>query len=583
MTRRREILLVLVVFLVALAPRLLGPSPFITWDEPVWTYRSLKFLRALQTGDPAATRLTDHPGVVTMWVGAAGIVARTAVDPAVELDLGWVEALPDFDEDDPALLAALTPWWPWARGALAVVTAGLVAATFALLLRLTDRRTALVAAALLAFDPYLLAHGRVLQLDAVVAGALGASVVALVVHLCRGGTRHAVLAGVFAGVAALEKSPALFIVPFTAFVVVAHAVWYGRWRAVQTTAIPPAPVSAATVPSPSTPSASTPSAAAPPAPLGSRPVRTLLLWTAAAALTYAVVWPAMWAAPLDTVAAMWGYATRAAAGAREAVFFRGVVQPDPGVGLYVAALLFRLTPLALAGLAGAALARRRAGRPVRVLSVTLLAFAVGYTVFMGASGKKFERYILPVVPALDIVAAVGLVGLAGAGAVAVGRAAGSRGHSRSAWTARAVADAVLAGALAVQACAVLAVHPYYLGWYDPLPGGGAAAARMLPVGWGEGMDRVADYLNERPDAATLTVATPSVALLAPFFDGRTVRARDWETADYVVLYVDDVQIGAPDLVRRFHGARLPEHVVRVNGIDYAWVYRVRERSQPSGL
>jgi hypothetical protein len=115
----------LLVFVLALAPRLLAPAPFVTWDEPNWTYRSLWFARALQSGRPEGTYLTYHPGVPTMWIGTAGVLARAAVDPDASADLSWVDAHSDsydYDEDDVELLRDLRPWWAWARAAMAVAT-----------------------------------------------------------------------------------------------------------------------------------------------------------------------------------------------------------------------------------------------------------------------------------------------------------------------------------------------------------------------------------------------------------------------------------------------------------------------------
>lgn len=579
----------IVVLVLALWPRLADPSPFLTWDEPVWTYRSLHFLRALQVGRWADTNLTDHPGVLTMWAGAAGIVLRGAWEPAADLDLAWVDALPPFDEDDPSLLDDLVPWWPWARAAVGVLTALIVAGAVLALARV-HFGVAVVAGVLLAFDPYLLGHSRVLQLDAVLSLALVLSVLLLVAHLegpgggrgsddareagtarlsvgARGAGRRmvaglALLAGAFAGVAALEKSPGLVIAPFTALVVVAYALADGR-----------------------------PSVGA--------IARTLGLWALGAGAAYALVWPAMWADPAGTIAGMWAYATGSAAHAREAVFYRGTVVGDPGIGLYLFAVAHRLTPVAVAGLVAFFVTLPRQERTVRRLAAVLVAFAVVYVAFMGTNAKKFERYALPAVVALDVVAAVGL-----AGAVTFIGARGPRARRdqelsvqrdqelparldqglpalepraadrRRPW---AIAAALLlAGLLVAQAADVARRSPYYLAWYSPLLGGGPMAAERLPVGWGEAMDRAAAWLNARTRARDLVVATPSVGIFAPLFVGRTVPARDWADADYVVLYVDDVQIGRPDLVTAFHGVRRPEHVVRVGGIEYAWVYRVAD-------
>jgi 4-amino-4-deoxy-L-arabinose transferase-like glycosyltransferase len=546
MTPGRQAWIVLAVFALALVPRLWRPSPFVTWDEPVWTYRSLKFLRALQVGDLAGTNLTDHPGVVTMWVGATGMVVRAAAEPGVDRDLTWVDELPAFDEDDTALLGRIMPWWRAARAGIGVLTALLVAAAVALVWRVSDGRTAALAAVLLAFDPYLLAHARLLQLDGVLSGALLVAVLGVVgwrqtVVGCEGSERTKaapaiwmVVAGACAGAAALEKSPALAIAPFTAGVVAVVAVLR---HGIRSDALREA-------------------------------ARAFGVWSLAAAATYVALWPAMWVDPVGTLGGMWSFATRAAGGAREAVFFWGAIQPDPGLRLYLVGLLFRLTPVALLGLVAAVPVLRRGGRPQRSLVVTLLAFAMVYTLFMGTNAKKFERYVLPVVPALDVVAAVGLAWFV----------RDVRRRARQADTAAAAGLRATLGVtvlVGLQAVVVVSHAPYYLASYNPLPGGGPAAAARLPVGWGEGMDLAADYLNALPDAERLVVATPSVALLAPLFHGRTVPARDRAEADYVVLYVDDVQIRRPEIVTAFHGLRTPEHVVRVNGIDYAWIYNTR--------
>ncbi|HJZ49146.1 MAG TPA: hypothetical protein VKE41_18340, partial [Roseiflexaceae bacterium] len=62
----------LVIGLIALAPRALALGLFITDDEAnFWLTRSDLFLTAIRSGDYAATAITAHPGVTTMWLGAA--------------------------------------------------------------------------------------------------------------------------------------------------------------------------------------------------------------------------------------------------------------------------------------------------------------------------------------------------------------------------------------------------------------------------------------------------------------------------------------------------------------------------------
>src|SRR5204863_2434208 len=70
----------LLIGLAALLPRVLALGLFITDDEAnFWLMRSDIFLKAIRTGDFAATAITAHPGVTTMWLGAAGIVLRRAL------------------------------------------------------------------------------------------------------------------------------------------------------------------------------------------------------------------------------------------------------------------------------------------------------------------------------------------------------------------------------------------------------------------------------------------------------------------------------------------------------------------------
>lgn len=595
----------IVVFVIALVPRLWDPSPFITWDEPTWTYRSLKFARALQAGEPGATYLTAHPGVLTMWSGAGGVAARAAISSDADADLGWVDGLPEFDEDDTELLAVLTPWWPWSRAMVGLATALVIAGACALLTKLLGNRTAFYAALLLALDPYLLGHSRVLHLDALLSGLLLLSVLATLVGLRRSSAPYLALAGSLGGMAVLEKSPALFIVPFSVLLVAAYSFAErgrrGHPGGAETGSAEAGddakPAGHGGMASPA------PGGDPPPASLPgwlSVAARALLWWSVGAAAAYIVLWPAMWSEPIGTLGAMWDYAAASAGRSREAVFFWGGVQPDPGVGLYVTSLAFRATLLGVVGLFGAIVALLRGSRPKRVVIVTLLAYAVLFTLFMGSGAKKFERYILPVIPALIVVAGIGLAWIADAlarvadrrsarggsgttldnGGESVGDVNSAPPSGRRRDRPALVADIVLLALIVVQGAAVLARSPYYLATYNPLLGGGPAAAAKLPVGWGEGMDLAADYLNSLDGSEDIVVATPSITLLAPLSDGRVVRAKDWPEADYVVLYVDDVQIGRPELVAELHGAREPLHVVTLSGIDYAWVYDADDLREP---
>src|SRR5215212_7655836 len=70
----------IVVGLAALLPRVLDLGRWLSGDEAsFWLHRSQVFLDAIRSGDYAATAITTHPGVTTMWLGSAGLVLNDAL------------------------------------------------------------------------------------------------------------------------------------------------------------------------------------------------------------------------------------------------------------------------------------------------------------------------------------------------------------------------------------------------------------------------------------------------------------------------------------------------------------------------
>jgi hypothetical protein len=95
------------------------------------------------------------------------------------------------------------------------------------------------------------------------------------------------------------------------------------------------------------------------------------------------------------------------------------------------------------------------------------------------------------------------------------------------------------------------------------------------VGWGEGLGDAARYLNQQPDAGQARATAWYDWTFAPFFKGETLpfSTENALRADYAVLYINQVQRDIPDpnLITYFQRRR-PDHVVRLNGIEYAWIY-----------
>lgn len=128
----------------------------------------------------------------------------------------------------------------------------------------------------------------------------------------------------------------------------------------------------------------------------------------------------------------------------------------------------------------------------------------------------------------------------------------------------------------------LQLRPYYSSYFNPLLGGPTLAARLFAFGGGEGLDMAAYYLNQKQDARDLVVSAAYPNHVFRYhFDGTTWPLRQgtwtglWLLSDYVVSYFSYEQrdIPSPEVVDFMHSLE-PEYVARINGIDYARVYKV---------
>jgi hypothetical protein len=107
-------------------------------------------------------------------------------------------------------------------------------------------------------------------------------------------------------------------------------------------------------------------------------------------------------------------------------------------------------------------------------------------------------------------------------------------------------------------------------------GGPVRAAQTTLLGWGEGMEQAAAYLNTKPNAERLYVAsTPSQTLL-PYFAGAGENFYTNDIAfraDYVVLYLAQMQrlAPSPEIINYFQ-AQEPEKTIIIHGVTYAKIY-----------
>jgi len=562
------------IFLIAFLPRVFALDVFLTLDEPRWVERSVKFFSALLGQDWLRTLQKGHPGVTTMWTGTLGLMAKhfshamsegTPVSGASLFE--FLQAVPLHPVDADYLTAMRFP--------TVLVTSAFVVALYLLVRKLFDGRVALLSATLVALDPFYLAHSRLLHHDALVTTFMTFSVLSFMVYLHQDRTLFfLVLSGLAAGLAFLSKSTSFFLVPFMGLLIVIAFVreCYRRstvrWRE------------------------------------GSYWIARLLMWIGITILVFVLLWPAMW---VDPALAM-GKVVAKVRESRPLTPYTSKASPFVQLMKYPAIWLLRATPLTLAGAVaalwflgrdfrwgsssvsatddswqhgrgespdGGAVLRKRKERENLI---SLVLYMVLFTLALSTMGSKYDRYLLPAFPVLEIVSAWGVLQLMDKAKLAL------MGRFPSVVQLRAHAMIGVLLALVLQVGFSVTSYPYYLTFYNPMiynqrMGEGRFAFRVLSFGWGEGLDRAARYLNQKENPADLTVAALPLEQFAPFFLGETVPWGEgeernlipWHTADYVVRYIS---FGFRGRAYNYFCSLEPEHVVRLNGLDCAWIYKV---------
>jgi hypothetical protein len=299
-----------------------------------------------------------------------------------------------------------------------------------------------------------------------------------------------------------------------------------------------------------------------------RPLSDLVVWGVVALATFVALWPALWVLGPGEVLARVVAFTRETGGQPDEVgsYFLGQVGSDPGPFYYPVSTLFRLSPYATIGLVLAAAFVWRATKEVRTRASWLLMFVLGFGLMMTLGAKKFDRYLLPVVPALVILASFGWWLL----------------FER---VRRPLTRLALGAGLAVLgALPLVLTYPYPLSYYNLLLGGGPAAQRSVMIGNGEGLDQAAHWLAEQPNVTELRVAAHSWDILAGLVpaDGEPLRDGLPDDADYIVTYGRRIQMHrwGPSLERYF-AANPPVYTVWINGIEYVRIHPGPKRGRSS--
>ena len=530
----KNLCVLLALFLLTLIPRVLNLDVFLTVDEPAYAEQARTLLVAASKADWAATNQIASPGATAMLTGAIGLVARY-------LWLGMKGAsLQDFATSLP--LHPVAPrLLPALRLPFALITSLSVLGVYGLARKLFDGKVALLSAVLLALDPFYLAYSRLIVLDAFMSIFMFLSLLAFLLFRQKGRSwLYLLISALAGGLAIATRSPAFILMPVAVVLsLLSLTTSDGRWRRALSLAM------------------------------------ALAVWAGLVGLVFCLLWPAMWVDPIGSFMFVVKQVNESLVfkGSTRSPyfnFFMGVTGDVPGPLFYPVVLLFHATPLTLMGatLALSLLFKKGADGQQRLSILYLLLYSLVYMFLMSLGTLQADRLLSPLFPVIDLLAALALCHF---GPMVFSRL-------RLVWWPTTLTVAAL-----LQAGFSLPHHPYYLSYYNPLVGGGYQAPRFLLVGWGEGLDQAAEYLNTQP--GEIRVASGYSGQLKPFCKGQVWGLNEQNLltvlykyeASYVVLYISHAQrnMPSPAVVRYFRSLE-PEHVVRIHGVEYARIYRMTE-------
>lgn len=549
----------LLVAAAILLPRGSALGRYVVVDEVDWLQASANFYQALKSGQLGNTYQLEHPAVTTMWAGALGFMR--IFSGRLEYKFGYVDSINQLHtyllKEGTSPLAVLVSARMFV---VLLITAGLLCAYF-LLWRLVGRWPATVAILLVALDPFYIGLSRLLHMDGLLATFFLVCVLAAAVYLFeRRKTVYLLLAGAAAGLAGLTKSPAIFLLPYIGLLLLLGA-WWDRcdnekarldWGAM---------------------------------------LKAVIIFGLTALLVLVLFWPAMWVAPVATFnKIIQGALYYAEQGHYSRLFFNGMVGngADFPITFYPLTFLWRTTPIVVLGLVVFLLTvvfnwGMMGQKKVRQLALFLLLLALGFMLFMHMGAKKFDRYAVPAFLPLDILAGFGWFSLA--------QRLSGRGEKRH----HIQNMASLIVILFLQLAAAVSVFPYYLSFYNPIMGGGGKAPDVMMIGWGEGLDQAARYLNDiQSGGFSMVTSGYGIGPLSFYYNRQLLyqpnvlnmenewgpqNAEKLGQSEYVVLYVNQWQrayvqplLDALDIIE-------PLHIVTINGIEYARLYRVADLPQ----
>lgn len=613
-SKRSVIFVTIILAVMTLVPRVTSlHSDWTSNDEDLWIGRSFHFLTALHRGDFHDTQLAYHPGIITMWAGASTLWLKYR-------DLLFMFDDENMQRDNARALSLISlENLQRTRLGIAILITITTIMSFYLLRKLLGLKIAIVATLLIAFDPTYLMETRRLHVDAPMTSFLVLTILSLIIYMESPRKRgYLLFSGLSFGIACLSKTPSIIVAFYfpllfalyywisngnsnlrrnSAVLLYSLLVWagvacitfVGLWPALWVAKIrlggvmlPLFPIAMPSFivitvwgytrlayhPPSSSSSLNTTSK-------GPRQLILSVLLLAGICLVSIAV--------LMNAGSLVPQLRRALATPHEfPQIFLGNVVNNPGVLYYPIMITIYATPLVLlslvTGIFIAWLKRHQIKNSRELRSfVSLLIFVVLFTICMSLGAKKLSRYILPVYPILNIMAAIILCTLLERLMHRPDSTSTKRRYNFPLGKLGKVfvSFLILPAIVLYQIVSTISLHPHYGSYYNPLwPNQFITQATIM--GRGVGIEKGADYLNQVSKEKNIVVRASRIGgdSLGHYISGKILPLDALITDNteiYDFIYVHDVQLGLVD--EKSYINRVPVHTTTANNIDFVKIYK----------
>ena len=552
--------LLLILLVVLVIPRLLGLGLFVAVDEPAWLTRGGNFYYALGQREFQNTIYEYHPSVITMWYVAAAVFVYFPEYRG--LGQGYFDV--DKETFDPFLLehGKLPITLLYISRLFQVIVIILFALMiFHFLSRLIGENRAFLTTALASSSPFFLGHSRVLSHEAMVATFVLVSVVGMMVYLeIENKWHYLLISAAAAALAQLTKSSAMAMFPVIGLMLVVSVFEKMKERGFMSSLLDH--------------------------------LKIFGTWFALLVFVYFILWPGMWVAPGKMLYEVYGNAfSYALQGSRLEITHE--LQPST-FGLAAAGgtargflnnIITRTTFLDWIGfiLACIFLLVRREDRfftiPRKMFVYLFVTATMFILLFSFAQGRNSSYYVMTSFVSLGMIAGFGWGSLL----LWLGMK----------WKTEIGAKVVAGGAVLLvilQLAGTLPFYPYYYNYYNPV--WATISGQEAFSDYGEGFEKAAAYLAQKPNGASLKVFSfRGRGPFSYFFPGQTILLNPLfveepgmgsmferlEQSDYLVVN-DAFGLRTERTALFVHELELvqPEHSIYVKGVFPIRIYRVAD-------